>query len=225
MKTKSVVIIVTVVLFLGIAVVILFNTGCFDMLFGNKGKVAATVNGERIYVSEISDCLKSQSIMAECIQDIKVDGITEQQKEQMIKNTNKFKSDKDVLDNIIRNIVILQEAHRRGFYGDIEESKKTVTDSFNMLMEENENSDYDSMFVFNKDLLLMYIEKQGITKDEYLIKSAEGNKLSTERALLEEDFKKSYSLAFPDENTDEQLEKAYNDYIDKLVSEADIVIS
>ncbi len=118
------------------------------------------------------------------------------------------KSQQEILNDIIKNTVVLQEAKSKKLTANYNEAQKYIKENYNTVMAtDNENS----------RLLKDYMEKLNLSENEYLKKSSEAYQDTMTRG--------NFYNAFVKEKTgsSENIEKLYEEYVKKLVDKADIV--
>ena len=124
-----------------------------------------------------------------------------------IGDTNSNSDKNSILQNQIRNIVVLSEAERLGLVASYEDAKKYTIENYE-LVKQIGGETYET--------IKNYMEEIHLTEDEYLEKCTDSNRKMLTRGNL-------YKHFIKDKNgTNEELLKQYEDYVNELIKKADI---
>lgn len=136
--------------------------------------VLLTVNGAEIYVSDVEmelEFLKlSQSLTKAQIDTMDVDDSV---KEALINKHKEAQRTRDeIVDDLITNTLLLQEAERQGITVSVEDAREEAREQYTAVMERAETSDSyaDKM---NYELLLLYMQEMDMTEEQYIERAAE----------------------------------------------------
>lgn len=113
-------------------------------------------------------------------------------------------SEEEILDNIIKNLVIVQKAKEKGYSASNERIQKEV----NAIREGYEN---DSSY---RELIIPYLEGMGMTFEEYFGYTKE----SLKESIIVNEMKKDQTKGMEKE----EARKHWNDFIEQCISESNI---
>ena len=174
----------------------------FDILKSSQEKkesdVIVVVNGEKIYRHSVEAQMKASEMSAQTLQNT----------ENNQSSVDKDEAEKEIINEKIRNIVVRQEAERKGLTADYETAKKAALESYNNAKELDDE---------NYQFLLDYMEAMDYTEEEYIEIMINGYIKMYTRANLYDWFVKGK------EGTYEQLVSEYEEYVQSLIDKADII--
>ena len=158
--------------------------------------VAATVNNTKIYQHQIDFQRASQQLSKENAENSGYDAskITVQ-------------TDKEILDELIRNEVVLQEAKKQKLAADYSEAKKYIKSNYDAIIEKNDE---------NAKILKEYMNELELDEDEYIKQASEAYQNVLTRSNLYESFIKGKI------GTADELQQQYEIYVSELIKAASI---
>ncbi len=156
--------------------------------------IVATVDGEKIYQYEIDAHLIFTQMQRANLPDDEKDSVKEY-------------TAQEILENRIESIVLVNEAKRQGIKCDYKEAKNYIKDSYDMIMEAN-----DENTIFLKE----YLINSELSENEYLQLATESHYRALLKAKLMENFYK--------ENGNDLKTEEYEKYKNELIRNADIKI-
>jgi|GEM_PF-5348648 len=182
----------------------------------NDETVIAAVNGEPIYKRSIviqhayEELSKQQLIKALEETDDSVFGYEEKQKSIKEAREKKLKTDKEILDELIRKEVVYQEAVKNGCSASYEEAYDQAKEAYELVKELALKEGAAESDIESYQFILDTMEVLGFDEERYLEKAAEDQRQFMTRNNL-------YTLFRGDsENGD------YEKYVDSLVKKAKI---
>ena len=178
------------------------NKNIFDLIKSSfdrtESDVIVTVNGEKIYRQNVEIQLKWKEMSAKSLENT----------EYYEGTIDKEVAIEEIINKKIRNIVVRQEAEKKGLKADYETAKKDAVEAFNMIKEANDD---------NYRFLLEYMKEMDYTEEEYIELSVENYIEMYTRANLYDWFVEGKT------GTYEQLVEEYEEYVQTLIDKADIV--
>ncbi|MGN0172121.1 MAG: SurA N-terminal domain-containing protein [Acutalibacteraceae bacterium] len=176
----------------------------------NDKTVAATVNGEEIYESQIDIQLAfselSYSLAAEQVENM---GVSEEEKQRLLEQQkNSQKTRDEMLEELVKQTVILQEAARRGITVSDEEAAAYASEQYALFKEAASENEQNAA---NDEFLQMYIQENGWTEEDYLKQVTNVYK----KLLIQNAFYKVLSEEEKIDNVD--------DYVNQLVAQATVL--
>lgn len=186
----------------------------------NKEGVAATVFGEDILKADIEE--KVDYYQKACEISVKqINGLTAvdaMAKAKMLEKLSKPKNYEEVLNEQIERLVLLHEAEEKNIKADVAECKKQAQEFFASLkaVKEEDYENYQT-YLYIKE----FMQKKGLTEEEYIESLAENYSENQMINLLKEDYgKNSYVLS-----KTVSLDVAFENYTKDLVekSKEDII--
>lgn len=177
--------------------------------------VVATVNGEPIYRAAVRNQKASEELS--CKQALAQGSMRQKQQERAMQ------TEEDLLSELIRKEVILQEATRQGLLADnkkVYTEQKEIYEALKAATKEGTASSYD---LLNYQFVCDYREALNLSEEEYLQQAANAYCLTLTRANLFAQFKQEYLADHPNaQPDDEEIRQAFDAYVDTLVEAADI---
>lgn len=176
----------------------------------NDKAVAATVNGEEIYESQIDIQLAfselSYSLAAEQVENM---GVSEEEKQRLLEQQkNSQKTRDEMLEELVKQAVILQEAARRGITVSDEEAAAYASEQYALFKEAASENEQNAA---NDEFLQMYMQENGWTEEDYLKQVTNVYK----KLLIQNAFYKVLSEEEKIDNVD--------DYVNQLVAQATVL--
>ena len=176
----------------------------------NDKTVAATVNGEEIYESQIDIQLAfselSYSLAAEQVENM---GVSEEEKQRLLEQQkNSQKTRDDILKELVKQAVILQEAARRGITVSDEEAAAYASEQYALFKEAASENEQNAA---NDEFLQMYMQENGWTEEDYLKQVTNVYK----KLLIQNAF---YKVLSEEEKIDNVV-----DYVNQLVAQATVL--
>lgn len=181
----------------------------------NDTTILATVNGEPIYESTVALQEEFASLSYDKgLEQINVMDISETEKEELRNQLEaNQKTSSEILDEYIKQAVILQEADRVGIEVTLEDAREIAETQYFLLKNSADESEANALnFRFLED----YMDSMGYTEEEYLDKLAE----SYQKTLTV----KQFYDALPQINTLSTESVSAEDYVQMLIDKAEIVI-
>lgn len=184
-----------------ICLVLCLAIGVITKLFILKGKsdetVLAVVNNQKIYKSQVDIIKWSQELSRKNAKAFGTDGteITVQ-------------SEEEILNDLIRNTVVTQEAKKQKLTANYSDAKKYVQSNYELLMSNNDE---------NSEFLKEYMRELDLSESEYIELAAKEYQDVMMRGNLYNDFVSKNS------GKQENVDDLYNEYVAELLSKADIV--
>lgn len=160
-------------------------------------EIVVEVNGEKIYRSSIDSLVLSKQIIAENAQQLN-NSETETFDEEA--------AEKEVIEEQIRDIVVFQKAEELGLTVSYEEAYVEAVDAYTLAKELNE-----------EQVAIKYMEAMDMTEEEYLEQIGKVYQKMLTRAKLYEKFAEGREESY------DVVASEYEEYIQELISEADIV--
>lgn len=155
----------------------------------SSGTVVAVVNGESIYKETIDFYIASAELSASGSAIYKTEDKTE------------------ILDELIRDTVVRQEAERLGLEADYNEAYDLISSAYGDLKKQGGE---------NYEFLKNYLKKLDLTESEYLQQGAEAYRRAMTRSNLYSHFVKDKT------GTDDELLAAYDEYVKQLIEKSEI---
>lgn len=227
MKKRTVIIVCVLILVLLGSVTVLAIGVVRDpafLNFFNKSKelrtndvVLVKVNGEEIYESEVETEQEfsklSYSLALSQIDDMEIDESTK----FFLKNQQKemLKTKEEIIDNIIRDILLLQEAKRQGVTISLEEARRFAVEQYTILKELAATSG-SSVDKKNYEFILLYMKEMNMTEEQYIDSTVEKYRKILIINKLYEMQQKVDNIAINDEGFSEE-------YVETLFQNAEIV--
>lgn len=159
-----------------------------------ENTVVAVVNGKKIY-QETIDFLASGK------------EITLKNSTSAVSNGDISSYKNEILQEQIRNAVVLSEAERLGLIADYDEALKYTRENYELVKKIGGET---------YKIITDYMEEMGLTEEEYLKKSADVNRNMLTRGNLYDNFIKGKT------GTNEELIAEYEQYVKELIENADI---
>jgi len=160
----------------------------------NDKTIVAIVNGKKIY-KETIDFLASG------------EDLSQKNSISAIGDSNSNSDKNSILQNQIRNIVVLSEAERLGLEASYEDAKKYTIENYELIKQIGGET---------YEIIKDYIEEMNLTEEEYLEKCTQTNQKMITRGNLYEHFIKDKT------GTNEELLEQYEEYVNELIKKADI---
>jgi len=185
--------------------------------------VIATVNGEPIYKSSVEIKKNFYKLSTELsTKQINEMVISDDEKQVLLEklSSTNSKTDKEILDDLIKQKVVLQEAHKKGLTVSDDEAYQYAKEQIELCKKAGSDENATETNKKNYEFMLAYMEEMQFTEAEYIDNAKDSYKNMLEKGLLYKDFKEEYSKNNGDEN---ELENAIRNYEDELVSKAKIV--
>lgn len=117
------------------------------------------------------------------------------------------RTDEEILNELIQNKVIYQQAEREGLLPDYKEAYSLAEENYNLIIEADDE---------NTEFIKKYMETLGLDKDGYIEGSAQANFALMAQNNLYKKFIEGKS------GTAEELKAQFEEYVDTLVENADI---
>ncbi|MBE6733470.1 MAG: hypothetical protein E7561_05695 [Ruminococcaceae bacterium] len=178
------------------------NKNIFDLIKSSfdrtESDVIVTVNGEKIYRQTVEILLKGKEISAKSLEN------TEYYEGPIDKEV----AIEEIINESIRDIVVRQEAEKKGLKADYETAKKDAIEAYNMVKEENAE---------NYQFLLEYMKVMDYSEEEYLEIVVDGYINMYTRANHYDWFVEGKT------GTYDQLVEEYEEYVQTLIEKANIV--
>lgn len=136
-------------------------------------KILATVNGEKLYKSDVDfQCEFSDLSYTLAAKQLDRMNIPEAQKQDLLKQQrDSQKTEAEILDDLIKETVILQEAKRQGISISDEEARAFALEQYTLLKELALTSEPSSPNRINYEFIKQYMEKMDLTEEEYIDKA------------------------------------------------------
>lgn len=178
--------------------------------------IAAKVNGEPIYQSTVDLQLEffklSQSLATNQIQEM---DIPEAQRQELLKQQkNPPKTADDILDDLIKETVLLQEAERRGISVSDKEARAFAFEQYTILKNLASTSD-SSVNRKNYEFIQQYMLEMNLTEEQYIDKVTS---IYKNMLIINKFYETTASLS----NTPNAESTTQND-LDSLLAKANIV--
>lgn len=173
--------------------------------------IAATVNGEPVYkaVIERNKSLDEITYFNSKKEIEESNGLTELQKKDYLKELENShnQTDKQRIDTIIRNMIMIQEAQKKGFQANEEEAYQKAKQNYELMKESSGKTDDLIYNIVVKD----YIKTMGWSEEDYIQISA----ITFKEGILVQKLLDDFGA----ESIDDSDFKAY---VDDLIKKADI---
>lgn len=216
--------------------------------------VVAIVNGENIYRSSIDiqrEIYKyNKSRGTKQIEEMQISE-EEKQKWQSQNETLNTKTDKEILDQLIREEVMLQEANKKGLQASDEEVYNKIKENYELSKEVAAKKDATDDDKYNYLIIVEYMKARNMTEDAYFVEAGNTYKQEMTKYNLYLDFTKNNSAeiskavsqrqdessqsTLPQQYESDQaalqqqgesnqtvLQQEFQEYIDTLVKNSDI---
>lgn len=201
-------VVLVVVVSLGVAGMDYFNQSADDFLdtaspFKSTENltVIATVGDEKIYQETIDFLMEGYKFSQKNFTQNKTSSEIAIQSETL-------PTEKEIIREQVKKLVILQDAEKLGLKADYEESYQCAKDNYDLAKKVNDE---------NYKLIESYIKKLNLTETEYLDLIAQSYQNSFTRA-------NHYKKFIEDKTgTDEELKSQYDNYVNELIENADII--
>ena len=185
-------------------------------------RVAAVVNGEKIYLSSVQIQQEYNSMTKRIsLKQIDAMSIPEEQKEQLREQQNALPlpDAEEILQQLIRSKVMLQTAAELGIEVDEQEAFQQGALAYQVLKEAGTAEDAGEADKMNYQAMRAYMEEHNLTEQAYLEQVGEVyQRMMTKQRLFER-----YCASEP-EQTDAALREGFERYLDNLVENADVKI-
>lgn len=144
-----------------------------------------------------------------------------EQKQELLEQQKKYtqKTDREILDDIIRDVVIMQEAHRQGITVSDEEAYNFGKEQFNLVKKAAESPNASATDVQNYQVLVEYMKNKNWSEEQYLEEVGESYK----DILVQQKFYETYLASYNSITNSINEDSSYQQYIDNLVNQATIV--
>lgn len=159
-----------------------------------ENTVVAVVNGKKIYQETIDFLVSGKEI-------------TLKNSTSAVSNGDISSYKNEILQEQIRNAVVLSEAERLGLIADYDEALKYTRENYELVKKIGGET---------YKIITDYMEEMGLTEEEYLKKSADVNRNMLTRGNLYDNFIKGKT------GTNEELIAEYEQYVKELIENADI---
>lgn len=159
-----------------------------------ENTVVAVVNGKKIYQETIDFLVSGKEI-------------TLKNSTSAVSNGDISSYKNEILQEQIRNAVVLSEAERLGLIADYDEALKYTRENYELVKKIGGET---------YKIITDYMEEMGLTEEEYLKKSADVNRNMLTRGNLYDNFIKGKT------GTNEELISEYEQYVKELIENADI---
>jgi len=184
----------------------------------NDKTVAATVNGEPIYKSSVKFMKGfyklSTALSTKQINEMDIPDEEKQVLLEKLANRDSQKTDKQILEDLIKQKVVLQEAHKKGITVSDDQAYQYAKEQLELCKKAGLAEDATEEDKENYEFMLAYMEEMQLTEAEYINEAKDAYKNMMERALLYNDFKEAYLQNGGDEN---ELENAMESYENELI--------
>lgn len=231
MKKRGIIIISTVALFSICSATVFaanrFHTSTFDSFFNKvediqkheNEEVAVTVNGEKIYQSTVNLQLEySKLSYLMSVNQLESKDIPEEQKQQLLEKIKSLQQTEDgILNQLIKESVILQEAERQGITFSDEEAMSYALEQFALVKNSVVTDDTSPTGILNYEFFKKYIAALHLTEEQYIDKAAEAYK----RMFIIKKFNET--IAAVNQTPSSIEESNLSSYVDSLLSQAEIV--
>ena len=176
--------------------------------------IAVTVNGVSIYQSQIITQKEYNQLSLETnTQQIDAEsGLSDAEKESLKSQVLEqlTQTDQTILDNLINNEVILQEAKNEGLMANSADAVSMANSNYYGLKAMDSQS-YQA--------LQDYMAANGLTESQYLDQSVK----IYQDTITRQNLYQKFIQTLPDTDTSDQIQSAWNNYVDELVQKANIV--
>lgn len=170
----------------------------FDTAKGikNDKTVVAIVDNEKIYKYQIDFIKASQRLSQKNaeLSGIDASGITVQ-------------SDEEILQQLVRNTVIVQEAKRQKKEAKYSDAQKYIKTNYDKIMADNDA---------NSEFLKKYMSELGLSENEYIKLASQGYQDTMTRENFYNDF------ALKNSEATENIQELYEQYVLQLLDGADV---
>lgn len=228
--------IVSILILLSVCIVIcgaviaadyVFGFGLSDLLKGFEKSedktVAATVNGEPVYSSSLlfkKDFYRlSTELSTKQINEMNISEDEKQVFLEKLKSTNN-KTDKEILDDLIKQKVIMQEAHKKGLTVSDEKARLYAKEQIGLCKNAGLDKNASEDAKKNYEFMQYYMEQMNLTEEKYIDRSVSSYKSILEKGLLLKDFSDTYLQGG---GNAAELDGAFEDYQNDLLKKAEIV--
>lgn len=162
----------------------------------NDKTVVAIVDNEKIYKYQI-DFIKASQRLSQ--KNAELSGIDASE--------ITVQSDEEILQQLIRNTVIVQEAKRQKKEAKYNDAKKYIKTNYDKIMADNDS---------NSEFLRKYMSELGLSENEYIKLASQGYQDTMTRENFYNDF------AHKNSETTENIQELYEQYVLQLLDGADV---
>lgn len=188
----------------------------------NDQTIAATVNREPIYQSSISVWREYIELSYQTgVSQVESLDIPEEQKQTYLEKLedNRNQTDEEILNALIENKVLSQEAERQGItVSEEEEAYHLAETAYETLKDAANKADATETDKNNYLFITEYRQSMQMTEEEYLKRAADGYKEALIRAKLLNNFSK----ALPEQANESDTKGEEENYIEELMKNANI---
>lgn len=185
--------------------------------------VMATVNGEAIYrssvVQEQAYYALSKQMAFQQIPELSASEEVKQYLLEQERNTP-VKTLEEVLQDFIRDRVLLQEAQAQGVTVDEQEAYEEVRFGYELVKQEAAKPEADPVQVYNYRFVCLYMDQHGLTEQEYLQKAAGARR----ETLIKEKMFAVFCEKSTAQMDQSEARQQFELYVDSLVEKAEVVI-
>ena len=181
-----------------------------------KNDVIATVNDVVIYQHTVDAYKDLYRIQRAAFESSVSNSTTNNSADTLLEEALELPSDQEVLDVLIRNKVLEQEAARKGITISEQELLSIAQNQYALLKEAAQSDNISDSVLNNYLFILAYQREMGWTEEEYIQQSLTAYKAVIIRQMLYQNFASSY--------IGESIDEAFTNYTNNLVSQATITL-